>query len=88
MSIDIIIQNQGVAISAFFLVSAILTRLAYLVRRRGYEPDLTIDIMALVPAVFGVCGLFNELPVTRNLIHNFKVVSGDPSGESNVQIWV
>lgn len=75
MSIDVIIQNQGLAISAFFLVSAILTGIAYLLRRRGYEPDLTIDILALVPAVFGVWGLFNELAVTRNLNHNFEVVS-------------
>jgi len=75
MSIDVIIQNQGLAIGAFFLVSAILTGLAYFIRRRGYEPDLTIDILALFPAVFGVWGLFNELAVTRNLNHNFEVVS-------------
>ncbi len=75
MQTDLILQNQGIAITAFFLVSAIFTGLAYLVRKRGYEPDLTIDILALVPAVFGVWGLFNELAVTRNLNHNFRVLT-------------
>ncbi len=88
MSIDSIIQNQGIAISAFLLVSAILTGIAYLVRQRGYEPDLSIDILALVPAVVGAWDVSNALAQTRNLSHYIEVAFSAPLSEPIVQFWM
>lgn len=49
----------------------ILTLMLILVRRRGFKPDRLIDGLALVPLVFGIANVFDELKTIRTLNENF-----------------